>query len=628
MSSFSDRLRAKMSNAVNNFETRTGGYRPQARAIPKTRQIVKHTRFDELDWLDARKDQTISDGIQEMYIGEIGTGTADEPERLPYLNAPELVQDVFYTFIKPVPTLHKKRDVRKDVRLNGKFLEQMMALPEYERLHDQTMTDSALSTMATGIVMDALKEMIKQHREAVADANRRREEGDLDDPNGEPGEGENESWDEETPSTTKPQPGKSKGKSGKGNNPGKTEGDGSSKINDKEDQEASEGEDGSDPQEDEDELDSDLIDPWSEDTSDTDGDLGEDDGEESDQIDDIERAWDEAYADNQEWDDEADLDKMLGSQDFGRNMNKALGKAADNIGELDSLRKGVGIEDAEWQQMDPATRLAMANKLNTPRMRQIADMVGRMKRFAMAQQATKIIDAPHEIFDVEMGNDLRRVIRSEFVLLGTEETKIEFFRKYSNGELLQFKERGHENAGKGPIICCIDNSGSMGGTPEEWAKGVAEALRRICQEQDRDFHAIYFETNRHRERFDFPKGLRGVYEKVLKFLSVSAGGGTEFDGVLTEALAKAATMYDEKAEGKADIVFITDGEAYLDKAWIDKFVLERDRIGCRIFGIYISAYDSTRSGACKLLESFCQIVVPVKALAVNDEAAATIFSQV
>jgi uncharacterized protein with von Willebrand factor type A (vWA) domain len=156
---------------------------------------------------------------------------------------------------------------------------------------------------------------------------------------------------------------------------------------------------------------------------------------------------------------------------------------------------------------------------------------------------------------------------------------------------------------------------------------VAEALRRICQDQDRDFHAVYFETNRHRERFDFPKG-KSDFEKVLKFLSVSAGGGTEFDGVLTEALGKCAQMFDEKQQGKADIVFITDGEAYLDAAWIKKFVEERDRIGVRVFGIYISAYDSTRSSACKLLESFCQIVIPVKALAVNDEAAATIFSQV
>jgi uncharacterized protein with von Willebrand factor type A (vWA) domain len=609
MSDFLDKVRQKMQAGMANFEQRSGvalGGQPKKRRV-LTRQIVKHTRFDELDWQDARKDDAIADGIKNMFIGEKGNGTDEEWEQPPYLNAPELVQDVFYTFIKPVPTLHKKKEVKKDARLNGKFLEQMMALPEYERLHDQTMTDPLLSTMACGIVMDALKEMIRQHRDAVKDANRRREEGDLDEApeGGEPGPGNDDNWDEETPSTQKP-----------------SKNQGQSKINDGEDQEQGDDANEEDWKQDGTDPDDDLIDPWA------DGEEDEDEDEsESDLIDDIERAFDEAMLDNEEWDDEADLDKMLGSQDFGRSINNALSKAADEIGELDDLRRGVGIEDAEWKQMDPTARLKMAERLNTPRMKQIADMVGRMKRFAMAQQATKIIDAPHEIFDVEMGNDLRRVLRSEFAFLGTEETKIEFYRKYANGELLQFKERGREAAGKGPIICAIDNSGSMSGTPEEWAKGVAEALRRICQDQDRDFHAVYFETNRHRERFDFPKG-KSDFEKVLKFLSVSAGGGTEFDGVLTEALGKCAQMFDEKQQGKADIVFITDGEAYLDAAWIKKFVEERDRIGVRVFGIYISAYDSTRSSACKLLESFCQIVIPVKALAVNDEAAATIFSQV
>jgi Mg-chelatase subunit ChlD len=611
MSSFQSKIRNKMQTAMQSFESRNGGYQPKKKPTPKTRQIIKHTRFDELDWIDARKSQDIEDGIKDMYEGEIGTGTADEPERLGYLNAPELVQDVFYTFIKPVPTLQKKKDVRKEVRLNGKFLEQMMALPEYERLHDQTMTDPMLSTMATGIVMDALKEMIKQHREAVEDANERRRNGDLDDPpDGPPGPPDpRDNWDEETPSTTKP-----------------TKGKGESKFNQGEDQDQEQDET-EEPDLDEDGNEIPRSPEAEDDTDWLDGDDDDDEDGPNGLIDDQERAWDEALLENDEWDDEVDLEKMLNSQDFARNINSALKEAADSLDELDTLRRGVGIEDSEWKQMDPSKRLAMAERLNTPRMRQIADMVGRMKRFAMAQQAQKIIDAPHEIFDVEMGNDLRRVLRSEFAFLGSEETKIEFFRKYANGELLQFKERGHEDAGKGPIICCIDNSGSMGGTPEEWAKGVAEALRRICAEQNRDFHAIYFETNRHRERFDFPKG-QADFEKVLKFLSVSAGGGTEFDGVLTEALAKAANMFDEKQQGKADIVFITDGEAYLDKAWIDKFKEERDRIGCRVFGIYISAYDSTRSGAMKLLESFCQIAIPVKALAVNDEAAATIFSQV
>jgi hypothetical protein len=527
MSDFMDKVRAKMQAGMSSFEQRSGvnlSGQPRKRR-QQTRQIVKHTRFDELDWLDARKDQTISDGIQQMFIGEKGNGTDEEWEQPPYLNAPELVQDVFYTFIKPVPTLHKKKDVKKDARLNGKFLEQMMALPEYERLHDQTMTDPMLSTMASGIVMDALKEMIKQHREAVKDANERRKNGDLDEaPDGEPG-GNNDSWDEETPSTTKSN--KNQGKS---------------KVNEGEDQEQGDGADEDDWKQDAGDQDDDLIDPWADEEQDDE----EDDDSESDLLDDLERAWDEALLEDEEWEDEADLDKMLSSQDFARSINNALSKAADEIGELDDLRRGVGIEDAEWKQMDPSARLKMAERLNTPRMKQIADMVGRMKRFAMAQQATKIIDAPHEIFDVEMGNDLRRVIRSEFAFLGREETKIEFFYEAT------------------PTVSCSSSrsadvrlparvrSSVRSTTPARWAarpRSGRRAWPRRCggsaQDQDRDFHAIYFETNRHRERFDFPKG-KSDFEKVLKFLSVSAGGGTEFDGVLTEALGKCATMFDEK----------------------------------------------------------------------------------
>jgi uncharacterized protein with von Willebrand factor type A (vWA) domain len=81
---------------------------------------------------------------------------------------------------------------------------------------------------------------------------------------------------------------------------------------------------------------------------------------------------------------------------------------------------------------------------------------------------------------------------------------------------------------------------------------------------------MFFETNSHRERFDFKAGHADV-ETIIKYLSISAGGGTQFDGVLTEALARCTKQFDEDGKSKADIVFITDGEAGLDQKWIDKF---------------------------------------------------------
>lgn len=634
---FMDNIRAKMGALADNIDLSRGNeprrfqqYRPR---IQLSRQIIKATRFDELDWRAARKNDEIDAGIIDMYVGDPN----DQDTSPGYINAPELVQDVFMAFLKPVPVMRKKREVFKDARLNGKFLQQLMGMPEYERLHDQTATDPMMTTMATAVVIEALKAMIASHREEVKDMNRRREEGETSD--GDPGNSNQDSWDEETGGL----PGEG-GQNGKGSGGGKagdpggnTKGKGQSQFQkdpldgDKSESQNEEGEEAEAEQEQEEETPEtpEPTEPEADDDAEDkhDSPWGDDDDEAN--VDDREREWDDELADGAGFDeDEVDLEKMLDTADLARGMHKALGKAADEIEEMNNAAAGVGLSPSEWKQMDPTRRVQIAEKLNTPRMKAIADMVGRMKRFAMSQQQTKINESPHEIYDVEMGNDLRRVLRSEFALLGHDSTKVEFYRRYVDGGLLQFRERGHEDVGKGPIVCCIDNSGSMHGEPENWAKGVAEALRRVCQEQGRDFYVMYFESNHHRERFDFPKDVAVDFEKVLKFLSISAGGGTEFDGVLTEALGRAKAKFTEKNEVKADIVFITDGQAYLDEAWIKNFNEERKEIGVRVFSVFISAYDSSKGPACKLLEKFSDIVLPVKALAVNDEATATIFATI
>lgn len=638
---FLDKFAAKAGAAGRPFNP----FRRQKVKREFTRQIIKTTSWDEFDWKTIRRDKEIDKAITDLYLGDL-----KNPEDRPgYLNAPELIQDIFMCFLKPVPMLHKKWEVKRDARLNGKFVEQLMALTDYERLHDQTMTDVMLSRMATIVVIEALQEMIKQHREAVKEANRQRQEsgdippGDLPPSNG--GEG----WDEESGQGGSKSGGQGGGEGNAQGSPGKAnENTGQSQQGDQDPGEPGEEQEQPEtPWDNENEMREQMKreleeqrkreeeggasqgefsgqnDATGEHGDDGESEDGEGEGEEGEgNLDDLEREFDDMDLDEIE---ESDWESMFDGVDFGRHVNSALGKAADSIQELDDLRKGVGIDDAEWKMMDPTERLKIAERLNTPRMKQIADLVGRMKRFALSKQATKVIDAPHEIYDVEMGNDIRRVLRSEFAFLGHPSTRVLFYKKYLDHELLQYKERGHEDVGKGPMIVCIDNSGSMGGAPENWAKGVAEAMRRVCADQRRDFYAMYFETNRHRERFDFPMG-QGPFEKVLSFLAVSAGGGTEFDGVLTEALQRCETMFESEGKGKADIVFITDGEAYLDQAWIDKFVKRRDEIGARIFGIYISAYDSSRGSATRLLEKFCQVVVPVKALEVNDEASDLLFS--
>jgi uncharacterized protein with von Willebrand factor type A (vWA) domain len=321
-------------------------------------------------------------------------------------------------------------------------------------------------------------------------------------------------------------------------------------------------------------------------------------------------------ADNQaeaEW--EQMYDDLLDDLDISRAVHRAVHKAAEEAEDLENVRKGIGLEDGEWQAMSPEERMAMAERLRTDQMRELAQVIGRTKRFALGVKASRVVDVPHEAFDVEMGRDLRHLLQSQYALLATPETTPEFYRRYVDGELLQFKLRGREEVGKGPIVVAIDKSGSMNGKPFVWAMGVAEALRRFAAEEDRDYYAMFFGNNNDRNRFDFPQG-KGPFEKVLAFLSVAANGGTAFDGVLTEALDKASKSFDGADLSKADIVFITDGAAQLSEQWIAGFNTERERIGVRVYSIYINGGSDMagRSGPEALLNKISDIVIPVKEL--------------
>ena len=320
-------------------------------------------------------------------------------------------------------------------------------------------------------------------------------------------------------------------------------------------------------------------------------------------------------------------DQIMEDIDLERMANKAIDAAEREVEELDNLRKGIGLDEGVWAVMSPEERMALIEQMRTPEMKMLANIIGRMRRFALGVKHTRVIDVHHEAYNVETGNDLRRVLKPQLVLLANEETKYEFYRRYAEKELLQFKMRGTEDVGKGPIVMCIDKSGSMNGQPFQWAIAVAEALRRFASEDDRDLYVMFFGSNRDRVRFEFPKG-KAPFEKIMTFLGTVANGGTEFDGVLTEALERATTAFDEESLGKADIVFITDGMASLSENWINEFNAERHRIGVRLYSVYVGgAYDMKgKGGPLGLLEKISDATIPVAEL--RPEAVKDIFARV
>lgn len=566
---------------------RWGSYRTRYTPPPQTRSVIKHHRFDELNYADARKTKGFEKNITDLFLGDESDG------RPGYDNAPELVEDLYYAFLKFQPQLERVRNVKPDARLNLQFLKSIMELPEFERIHDLTAGDPVMAALAVMNMFDTLREAIKKHEEQINQSNESKR-----------GEGCGPSGRSRTDGKGDPNdnPDNNPENAGKGDSSGgKGQGDWDNELGDN---------DGS--------------------PSESQG-SGEEEGEDRSPGDGSTQDFESNFEDmleNLDEQDMADLDSMFSDFDVDRLMNSAMKASGDQLDELETTRKSFGLDPATWRQADPSKRLQIANQLNTPQMKALADIMGRMVPYAMGQQATKIIEMPNNIKTVEMGNDLRRTVRSEFALLATEETKAEFYRKFIDGELLQFRTEGIKELGKGPLVICVDNSGSMSGDPENWAKGVCEALRRICSDQERDCFVMFFESNHHRERFEFPGGHADL-DTIMKYLSISAGGGTQFDGVLTEALARCTAQFDDGGKSKADIVFITDGESYLEQPWIEKFNEERKRIGTRVFSVFINgwAYDMRgRGGPLDLLEQFSDQVIHVKEL--TPDAMGKVFGSV
>ena len=155
--------------------------------------------------------------------------------------------------------------------------------------------------------------------------------------------------------------------------------------------------------------------------------------------------------------------------------------------------------------------------------------------------------------------------------------------KFLEGKLLSYELKGVDNVGKGPIIACLDISGSMQGQREMWAKAVVLSLMYLAEKQKRAFGFIAFEAGVKARKY-FPKQAPASFKDKLDIASINSnGGGTDF----FSALQVAFEMRSKEAGLKpADVVFITDGECELREEQL-KEILESKK-DTRIYGIAIN----------------------------------------
>jgi uncharacterized protein with von Willebrand factor type A (vWA) domain len=210
--------------------------------------------------------------------------------------------------------------------------------------------------------------------------------------------------------------------------------------------------------------------------------------------------------------------------------------------------------------------------------RSLCELLGKMRQIEISERIERVtstravdtqipdIDSREEIVGIRLGKDIEYALPSELALLSDPVTSLLFDLKYVESRLMCFDMEGiesiqqhqefeqdvqvEEEDKQGPMVICVDTSGSMGGMPETVAKAVALYMASKARENNRPCYLINFSTGI--ETLDF--GNKMGMKALLKFLKMSFHGGTD----AAPALHHALTVMNKDAYKKADLLVISD----------------------------------------------------------------------
>ncbi|MBA2664109.1 MAG: VWA domain-containing protein [Bradymonadaceae bacterium] len=164
-------------------------------------------------------------------------------------------------------------------------------------------------------------------------------------------------------------------------------------------------------------------------------------------------------------------------------------------------------------------------------------------------------------------------------------------------ELERPAERPPKN--RGPIIACLDTSGSMAGTPEHVAKALVLEALRVAQQESRPCYVIAFSGPGQTEAQELSLSPEG-FQSLFAFLGRSFHGGTD----LVAPLQKALALLGHNRWEKADILLVSDGEFPVPHQIMGALNEARDERGLKLHGVCIGHRSTAMQEICDAFHVF------------------------
>lgn len=247
----------------------------------------------------------------------------------------------------------------------------------------------------------------------------------------------------------------------------------------------------------------------------------------------------------------------------------------------------------------------------------IIEMAGRYRRLAMTKQRQKSLHGVDDVAGIVLGGDIERIIPSELALLDIPELELDTLRRIAERECHEFQFTGTERKTKGPIILCIDESGSMSGERIANAKAIAMAMAWVARQQKRWCAMVSFSGTSEGHWVALPPD-RWDSEKLLEWVSKFDGGGTIPD-VPLKTVREKYWVEMGAPKGKTDLITITDGGMHVPEDMLKDFLEWKQKEQVKHYGIIIDD-DPQQFG-----ES-CDQIWKIKSLSIEESCVSELVS--
>src|SRR5262245_56867929 len=300
-----------------------------------------------------------------------------------------------------------------------------------------------------------------------------------------------------------------------------------------------------------------------------------------------------------------------------RAVGRAVTEASKDVEELREAAAALGLGPGAPGSNDPRAIAALFRRVrNNPTLRRICELAGRYRRVAQSRQRRKATHGLDDVVGVVLDGDLGRLLPHELAKLAIPEFEDDTLRRLVERQVMCREYRSTEPVAKGPILVCVDESGSMDGEKGHTAKALALALAWVARHQRRWCALVAYSGDSGERLLALPPG-RWDDTALMDWLEPFIGCGSSLDVPVREL----PDYYRRLGcpAGDTDVLFLTDALCRLPPDVRERFLTWKQQAQARLITLVI---ESTPGD----LTAISEEVFEVPSLSVTEAAVERVLS--